>query len=279
MKIQDLIDIGAKELRDIARRPKLEAEMLLAGALNQERIWLHMHYHDDVDPQIFFRHIELRKNHVPVEYILGHVSFYSEDFLITDGVLIPRPETELLIDITSQAIKEQALTKIVEIGTGSGIIAVMLAKLHPEISVTATDINEKAIQLAQKNAERFGVTDRIRFIHTSYLDGIEDTFELLVSNPPYIANNFPLEPNLDYEPDTALFGGEKGDEMIRHIIDLAIEKKIQILTVEMGYDQKTPLQSYFESKGVKAVTFYQDLAGLDRGFRADLTVSEEEKEI
>lgn len=277
MKIQDLIDIGAKELREIARRPKLEAEMLLADALGQERIWLHMHYHDDVDTQSFFRYIELRKNHVPIEYILGHVSFYSEDFLITDGVLIPRPETELLIDITSQAISENGFTKIVEIGTGSGIIAVMLAKLHPEIFVTATDINEKAIQLAQKNAERFGVSDRIRFVRTSYLEGVEDPFDLLVSNPPYIANNFPLEPNLDYEPDTALFGGEKGDEMIKQIIDLSIAKGIRVLTIEMGYDQKAPLQAYFDSKGVSSVVFYQDLAGLDRGFRADLSASESEE--
>ena len=270
MKIQDLIDIGAKELRDIARRPKLEAEILLADALKQERIWLHMHYHDSVDPQHFFRHIELRKNHVPIEYIVGHVSFYSEEFLISEGVLIPRPETELLVDITSKAIQENGFTKIVEIGTGSGIIAVMLARLHPEITVTATDINEKAIQLAKKNAERFGVDDRIEFVQTSYLDGIGEAFELLVSNPPYIANNFPLEPNLDHEPDSALFGGEKGDEMIRQIIDLAIIKEIRVMTIEMGYDQKAPLGTFFEEKGVKNVTFYQDLAGLDRGFRADL---------
>lgn len=270
MKIQDLIDIGAKELRDIARRPKLEAEILLADALGQDRIWLHMHYHDEADPQIFFRHLELRKNYHPVEYILGRVSFYSEEFLITEGVLIPRPETELLIDITSKAITENGFTKIVEIGTGSGIIAVMLAKLHPEITVTATDINKKAIELARRNAEKFGVENRITLVETSYMDGIEEDFELLVSNPPYIANNFPLEPNLDYEPDTALFGGEKGDEIIKHIIDLALEKQIRVLTIEMGYDQREPLQHYFETKGIQEVSFYKDLAGLDRGFTAAL---------
>ena len=270
MKIQDLIDIGAKELRDIARRPKLESEILLADALKQERIWLHMHYHDDVEPQNFFRHLELRKNHLPIEYILGRVSFYSEEFLITEGVLIPRPETELLIDITDRTIKQNGFKKIVEIGTGSGIIAVMLAKLNPEITITATDINDKAIRLARMNAEKFGVSERIRFIQTSYLDGVDEDFELLVSNPPYIANDFSLEPHLDYEPDNALFGGEKGDEIIKHIIDLSLAKHIKVLSIEMGYDQREPLREYFNNKGISDVEFYTDLAGLDRGFCADL---------
>ncbi len=270
MKIKDLIDIGAKELRDIARRPKLEAEILLADALKQERIWLHMHYHDTVDAQPFFRHLELRKNYIPVEYILGRVSFYSEEFLITEGVLIPRPETEILVDVTSRAISENGFTRIIEIGTGSGIIAVMLALKHPQISITATDINPKAIELARKNAEKFGVAERIRFVETSYLDGIDGTFELLVSNPPYIANDFPLEPNLDHEPDSALFGGEAGDEMIKRIIDLALERGIQVMSIEMGYDQKEPLKEYFAGKGITDVAFYRDLAGLDRGFCADL---------
>lgn len=270
MKIKDLIDIGAKELRDIARRPKLEAEILLADSLKQERIWLHMHYHDEADPQVFYRYLELRKNHMPVEYILGHVSFYSEEFLICEGVLIPRPETELLVDTASRAIEANGFTNIVEIGTGSGIISVMLAKLYPEITVTATDINDKAITLARKNAEKFGVADRIRFLKSSYLDEAEGDYDLLVSNPPYIANSFPLEPNLDYEPDTALFGGEKGDEIIRHIIDLALAHGIKMLAIEMGYDQKGPLGAYLHEKGITNVEFYTDLAGLDRGFCADL---------
>lgn len=276
MKIKDLIDIGAKELRDIARRPKLEAEILLAHTQGQERVWLHMHYYDEIEPQEFYRCLELRKNYIPIEYILGKVSFYSEEFLITEGVLIPRPETELLVDISSKAIEENGFKQIVEIGTGSGIISVMLALKHPELSITATDINEKALELAGKNAEKFGVAERITFVHTSYLDGINTPFDFLVSNPPYIANNFPLEPHLGFEPQNALFGGSVGDEMIKTIIDTVLERKISMMSIEMGYDQKEPIAAYFREKGIESVEFYQDLAGLDRGFCADLRKKIEE---
>lgn len=270
MKIKDLIDIGAKELRDIARRPKLEAEILLAHTQKQERVWLHMHYYDEIEPQEFYRCIELRKNHIPIEYILGKVSFYSEEFFITEGVLIPRPETELLVDVSSKAIVENGFKRIVEIGTGSGIISVMLALKHPDLLVTATDINEKALELARKNAEKFGVADRIEFVHTSYLDGIDSPFDFLVSNPPYIANDFPLEPHLGFEPQNALFGGSVGDEMIKTIIDIAMDRQVPMMAIEMGYDQKAPIGIFFKEKGIDSVVFYQDLAGLDRGFCADL---------
>ena len=145
---------------------------------------------------------------------------------------------------------------IVEIGTGSGIIAIMLAKRFPHLTVTAVDINPKAIELAKENAQSQGVADRIEFKETSLLDNVEGTFDLLVSNPPYIANNFPLDATVCHEPANALFGGEQGDELIRSIIDLCLERRIPWLTIEMGYDQKAPLESYLTERGVSAFTFY-----------------------
>jgi release factor glutamine methyltransferase len=228
-----------------------------------------MHYHDTVDPHTFFQYLELRKNHIPIEYILGKVSFYSEEFLINEGVLIPRPETEILIDVASRAIEDYGCTRIAEIGTGSGIISVMLALKHPNATFTATDINEQAIELAKRNSRKFGVEERISFVHASYLDTLDDeSFDLLVSNPPYIANDCKLETQLYHEPHNALFGGERGDEIILKIIDLTRERHIPYLCIEMGYDQKSAVSEYFADLSVETLAFYQDLAGLDRGFFA-----------
>ena len=268
MQIHELIDIATKELKDISRRPKLEAEILLSHALQCERIDLHRRYYDHIEADDFLRMLSLRKNHIPIEYITEKVSFYSEVFTIRPGVLIPRPETELLIDHASQLIKENALSHIVEIGTGIGIIAVMLARIFPHLSITATDINPKAISLAKENAKNFGVEDRIAFIETSLLDDVEGVFDILVSNPPYIANCYPLDATVCHEPHNALFGGETGDELIRSIIKTAISRKIPWIAIEMGYDQKEPLSQYMNSLGITQYSFYQDLAGLDRGFTA-----------
>lgn len=271
MKINELLEIATKELKSICSRPKLEAEILLAHSLEKERIWIHVNYFVDVDTKKFFALLELRKNHIPIEYILGKVSFYSREFYINEGVLIPRPETELLIDKTSEEIAKNNYKNIAEIGTGSGIIAIMLALKHNNINITATDINEKAILLGKKNAKKFDVENKISFVKTSYIDGCKEEFDLLVSNPPYIANNFGLEKHLMHEPSNALFGGEKGDEIIKNIINISIEKNIKTIAIEMGYDQKKSLLSYLNQKNIKKVNFYKDLAGLDRGFVANIS--------
>ena len=154
---------------------------------------------------------------------------------------------------------------IVEIGTGSGIIAIMTAHLLPNASIIAVDISGEALNVAKKNARLHGVGDRIEFIEGSYLAGIQKPIDILVSNPPYIALGEPLAQGLSYEPSLALFGGEKGDEMLCRIIDLYVFHNIKTLICEMGYDQRIALTCYAEQKGLE-IEFYKDLAGLDRGF-------------
>jgi len=210
--------------------------------------------------------IERAKNDEPIEYITNTVSFYSKDFFIKEGALIPRPETELLIDKVLQEAKKFTKPHIAEIGVGSGIISCMLALLIDDVTITATDISTEAIEIAKVNAKRFGVEDKITFVHTPYLQDIHQKFDIIVSNPPYIAEDAPLEKNLSYEPDIALFGGKIGDEILKNIIDLASSFDPCILCCEMGYDQKEPLKNYLESKGHAKADFYQDFAGFDRGF-------------
>ncbi len=253
---------------EMLQNPK-EAAILLAHHLGKDRLWLITHEDARVErSDAFFALIKRRMQHEPIEYITGSVSFYGEHFHIAPGALIPRPETELLIDHAAEIIARESLTRIAEIGTGSGIISVMLARRFPELSITATDIDPAVFAIAGRNAEAFGVAGRITFVHTPYLEGIKENFDMIVSNPPYIANHFALEPPLEYEPRHALFGGDAGDEILREIIDLAIEREIPWLACEMGYDQRESLAVYMRSAGIDRYAFYRDYSGFDRGFTA-----------
>ncbi|MFV0480802.1 MAG: HemK/PrmC family methyltransferase, partial [Campylobacteraceae bacterium] len=201
------------------------------------------------------------------EYITKKASFYSRDFYVEEGVLIPRPETEILVDCAAQIIKKLNAKYIAEIGTGSGVISIMIALLFEDVEIVATDISNEAILLARKNAIKFGVENRVEFVHTSYLDGVVLP-EVLVSNPPYIAKSEALEEHVLNEPHTALFGGLRGDEILRDIIDIYNKNsEILALACEMGYDQKSSLEEYFKELHVKNYSFYKDLGGFDRGFK------------
>ncbi|BCD62408.1 release factor glutamine methyltransferase [Nitratiruptor sp. YY08-26] len=262
MKISEALKLAQKMLRTVAQRPLLEAELLLAHYLQKERIYLHAHPDEEVD-EGFFSLIQRRATHEPLEYIIKEVSFYSKRFFIEPGVLIPRPETELLIDEIAKRI--QGEERVAEIGVGSGIISAILKMKFPNLKIVATDINKKALVVAQKNFERYSVD--IKLVHTSLLDGVEEEFDIIISNPPYIKRGFPLEKPLYFEPAEALFGGERGDELLRQIIDIFIKSSAKILACEMGYDQKEAISSYLEQKGFQgSCEFYKDLAKLDRGF-------------
>lgn len=256
-----------KEASLILNNPK-EASILLRHLLNYDQVQLLLNEQKTLDQyQEYQTLIQRCKVNEPIEYITGNVSFYSRDFFIQPGALIPRPETELLVDCALEIAKTKPL-RIAEIGTGSGIISVMLVLLVNKIEIVATDISSEALAVAKINAKKFGVEDKITFVQSNYLDNIYNEFDMIISNPPYIANDFELEENLSYEPQNALFGGKVGDEMLKEIIDLWIEKKSPYLLCEMGYDQKEPLTQYLINHGIKEFSFYKDLAGFDRGFIA-----------
>ena len=253
-----------KEASLVLKNPK-EASILLQHLLGYDRVQLLLNEQKPLDLYDQYQALVTRcKENEPIEYITEKVSFYSREFFIKSGALIPRPETELLVD---EALKIKP-KKVAEIGTGSGIISIMLALLIDDIKITATDISKDALEIAKINAKKFEVSDKINFVQTNYLDNIYDEFDMIISNPPYIADGFELEKNLDFEPENALFGGEVGDEMLKEIIDLWMQRSSPYLLCEMGYDQKEPLSKYLSDKGIKEFSFYKDLAGLDRGFIA-----------
>ncbi len=251
---------------------KKEATLLLQHTLKCDTPYLILK-EDEIltEYKIYKELVKRRSFDEPIEYLTNSVSFYSKEFFIKKGALIPRPETELLIDKALDISKKMDKTLHVgEIGTGSGIIACMLAMLIDDIKIIATDISNDALEIARINAQKFGVMDKITFVQTNYLDGIYDNFDMIISNPPYIAEGFELENSLSYEPQNALFGGIRGDEMLMEIIDLWIKREIPYLLCEIGYDQKKPLKRYLRGKDIKQIGFYKDLSSFDRGFVAKL---------
>lgn len=266
--VKDVLKDITARLNPIIQRASREAELLLMHHLGVDELWLLMNKNSLVtDVQRLFGWVERREKNEPLEYITNSVSFYSEEFYIAKGALIPRPETELLIDevIKRVADKNREMT-FIEVGVGSGIISIMLAKEFVNAKFIAVDISEAALGIANKNIEKFGLQDRIELRLGSLLEPIEEQIDYLVSNPPYIADSAELESNLSYEPQNALFGGEIGDEIIKELLDEALKREINFFTCEIGYDQKDKIAAYLKDKPYKSLDFYKDLSGFDRGF-------------
>lgn len=264
MLIKDSLVEATKRIKDISDIPNKEARILLASFLKKDQLWIITHDDETIEEEGYFKLIKRRVSNEPIEYITNSASFYGKDFYVDSSVLIPRPETEILVDLVASTCKGVKRPHIVEIGTGSGIISIMLKKLLPDAKLTAIDISEKALHVAKQNAKNHGVD--IEFIHSNLFDNYDNNnFDILVSNPPYIADNEPLHVGLSYEPSLALYGGNIGDEILRKIIDIYKNKNIKHLICEMGYDQRGKIANYLQTSGLK-VKFYKDLAGIDRGF-------------
>ncbi len=183
-----------------------------------------------------------RERREPVSYILGTREFWGMAFQVGPDVLIPRHETEFIIEETLARIGSDARPVIMDIGTGSGCIAVALAREIPGARVIATDVSRSALEVARQNARRHGVADRIRFVETSFLDGIEDVADVIVSNPPYVpsVSQPGLTPEVrDYEPPVAVFGGEDGLDGVRSVLEAAVARLAAggLLIMEFGLGQ------------------------------------------
>jgi len=268
MHIKEALSWAREQLQEACERPAFEAELLLAYHLKQDRMYLITHENESLkDVEEFQELIKRRAANEPYEYIVGEASFYDIHLSVEEGVLIPRPETEILIDLVSEIIEKENMTQIAEIGVGSGAISVVLARKFPNLNIIATDICDTPLKVAGKNIERFGLSEQIALRKSNLIDEVSEVLELVVSNPPYIAEDFLLESNVvDYEPKEALFGGRVGDELLKQIILDVKERGIKYLACEMGYDQKEPLQDFVNKIGVEYIKFYKDLAGHDRGF-------------
>ncbi|MCF6340446.1 MAG: peptide chain release factor N(5)-glutamine methyltransferase [Sulfurimonas sp.] len=250
------------------KRASREAQLLLMAHLSVDELWLITNQNIEVQKiDKLFDWVNRRAKNEPLEYIINSVSFYSEEFYIASGALIPRPETELLIDEVLKNIKDKnSVIKFVEVGIGSGIISIILAKKLPNAEFIAVDISQDALNIAQQNIQKFGLNDRIKLRLGSLLEPIGEDIDYLISNPPYIADDEKLELNLSYEPQNALFGGFIGDEIIKKLLDEVLNSNINFFTCEIGYDQKDKIRKYLKTDSFFSLEFYKDYSDFNRGF-------------
>jgi release factor glutamine methyltransferase len=250
--------------------PRHEAELLLRSALGCERSFLIAHAEDVVDSsnartaQAWFARRRLGE---PVSYITGWREFYGLKLHVTPDVLIPRSETEQLVDLALARFPLGLSARVLDLGTGSGAIAVALASLRPELRITATDVSEKALDVARRNSLDHAV--EIAFIRSDWFESIgADPFDLIVSNSPYVAARDPhLERgDVRFEPRIALVGGDDGLACIRRIAAGARQylRPGGSLLLEHGYDQAERCVALLRELGYTAVADFPDLAGLPR---------------
>jgi release factor glutamine methyltransferase len=259
---------GAERLRPSPSAGR-DAELLLRHALGKDRAWVLTHPEETVGPSALHTYqesIHRRARREPVQYIVGEQEFFGLAFRVTRDVLIPRPETEHLVEAALARLAANVVLRIADVGTGSGAIAVALAHALPRARVTALDLSPAALAIAAGNAQRHGVEDRVEFRESDLLGAVRgQVFDSIVSNPPYVALTDELEPQVrDYEPAEALYAGETGLDIYRRLIPeaRAALKPGGLLLMEMGHGQGEALAAMLE--GWRSVAFVDDLRGIPR---------------
>ena len=288
----------------------LATELLLMHALGRDRAWMYAHVEERLDAaksEEFFALIARRAAGEPTQYLTGKQEFWGLEFGVTAAVLIPRPETEHVMEVALARLGERGLQihmdtgaprerlRVADVGTGSGCLAVALAYELPHADVYATDISEPALAVARRNAVRHGVADRVHFLECDLLDAVhnsnqsgartrhtvpasgphETRFDLIVSNPPYVAleEAAQLQREVrDHEPHQALFGGRTGVEIYGRLIEQAREllRDRGIVALELGHDSADYVRGIFdEQSGWTKVSITMDLAGIPRVLAAE----------
>jgi release factor glutamine methyltransferase len=311
MDIRAALKEGMAQLR-AAQIPSytLAAELLLMHALERDRAWMYGHPEESLDPaaaEKFRALIARRAAGEPVQYLTGKQEFWGLEFEVTPAVLIPRPETEHVMEVALARLGERGIKihmdtgapretlRVADVGTGSGCLAVALAWELPHAEVVATDISEPALEIARRNAARHGVAERVHFLQHDLLTGHAQTdpsgvvarhamaastqnrplFDLIVSNPPYIARNEAeqLQREVrDHEPHAALFGGPTGTEIYQRLIDQARDQLHDrgILVLELGHDSAERVRGIFDAQPAwTKVAITMDLAGIPRVLAAE----------
>jgi release factor glutamine methyltransferase len=249
----------------------IDAEVLARHALGWDRARL-LAYGRDRAPQGFAEQftplIERRARHEPVAFITGHREFWGLDFEVSHDVLIPRPETELIIEgVCERRGGDARVRRIVDVGTGSGCLAIVLAREFPDARVIATDISAAALAIAAKNAARHSAAGSIMFVETDLLDAISGPIDVIVSNPPYVPSNVQLSPDIvNFEPAVALYSGIEGLSALECLIASARACVADdgLLVVEFGFGQDDRVEALAAQAGWRDVSLKEDLQGIPR---------------
>ena len=220
--------------------------------------------------QTFNAFITRRMAHEPVSRILGAREFYGRSFIVTDAVLDPRADTECVIELALKLVKRG---RFIDLGTGSGAIAIILCAENHELSGVASDLSAPALSVAKANAENLGIVERLEFHHGAWLEGVTERFDLIISNPPYISDDANLPPDVArFDPYLALFGGADGLQSYRAIAQQSSSclNVNALVVVEIGHDQAQAVSQIFTAHGFKIIDKAIDIAGYTRGLAFQL---------
>jgi|SRR5579859_186133 len=293
MDVRSALKRAITQLRD-ANVPSftLSAELLLLHAISRDRTWLYAHPEEQIpmaSVETFFSFLARRAAGEPTQYITGKQEFWGLELEVTPDVLIPRPETEHVVEValdrlavrTIRAGHKQTLTgdglQIVDIGTGSGCIAIALAKELSAAAIVATDISAAALDVARRNAARHSFASRLHFVQSNLFDDLKvaaGKFDLIVSNPPYIGRNEKsslMREVRDHEPGVALYGGEEGYEFYADLIAQAARSLMHggILVLELGHNSLAAVQPLLDAPDWTTVSVTNDLSGVARVIAAE----------
>jgi release factor glutamine methyltransferase len=257
--------------RDI-ENPRLNAEHLLAHVLGRKRMELYLDFDRGLQESELAPLRELVKRRglgEPLQHLLGTVEFCGRSFRCDKRALVPRPETEQLVELLISHFKsEMAYPRMVDVGTGSGVIALTLAAEFPKAEIVGADISEDALMLARENAERVGLVDRVRFLRSNLLENVQPHFDVIVANLPYVSTED--RPNLSrevlHDPEVALFAGARGDELLRQLIVQAPSwlRPGGMLAMELGIGQSEKLVAALAEKNYRDIWTEKDYSGVIR---------------
>ena len=250
--------------------PRLNAEHLLAHVLGCKRIEVYLEFERDLaEPELVpLRELVRRRGEgEPLQHLLGTVEFCGLTFLCDKRAMVPRPETEELVELLKSEIRNPK-SKILDVGTGSGVIALSLAAKFPEAKVSAVDVSDEALALARENAKRLGFGERVQLTKGDLLEKFTERFDVIVANLPYISmqDRQSLSREVLHDPDVALFGGDRGDELLRKLIEQA-PQRLQpngLLALEIGVGQSEPLLAFLAEKKYHDIESKRDYAGIPR---------------
>lgn len=275
--IHAMLISGTKRLTSTSPTPRLDTEVLLAHLLRKQRSYLHAWPERILTPKqlaAFEMLIGKRSDGHPIAYLTGKKEFWSLEFKVTRDVLIPRPETELIVRLALDIIPENVSYLVADLGTGSGAVAISLAHERPRIEVDACDITQKALDLAKTNAQNYNVRNITYYLSDWLTDLPSENYQLIVSNPPYVAVNDAhlKQGDVRFEPDTALVAGKDGLDEIKAIAEQA-RPKLSLegtLVLEHGYRQADAVKGILYSLGFSPISAHRDDQGHVRAIVAQL---------
>jgi release factor glutamine methyltransferase len=268
--LQVLQAISAYFKKHNIESPRLNAEHLLAHVLGRNRIELYLEFErvlteSELAPLRDL--VKRRSEGEPLQHLLGTTEFCGLTFLCDKRAMVPRPETEELVELVESKIENRAL-RIVDVGTGSGVIALSLAIKFPAAEILAVDISDDALALAQENAARLKLQDRVRFLKSNLLENVEEAFDLIIANLPYISmqDRHTLSREVSHDPEIALFAGARGDELVRELIAQAPSQLRPggLLALEIGIGQSEALFSALAEKNYRDIYSKNDYSGVTR---------------